>query len=113
MATKASTIEYIEDQMASVAGVRSCKMFGEYALYVGDKVVALVCDDTLYVKVTEAGRAVVGADYREGVPYPGAKPAIEISEDFLEDRERLTQLFDVTAAALPEPKPKKPRRRAG
>jgi len=26
-------------------------MFGEYALYCGDKVVALVCDDQLFVKI--------------------------------------------------------------
>lgn len=111
MATKASTIEYIEGQLADVAGVRSRQMFGEYALYVGDKVVALVCDDTLFVKVTGAGRDYVGQDYREGEPYPGAKPAIEISEDYLEDRERLARLIELTAAELPEPKPKPKKKR--
>lgn len=107
MATKLSTIEYIEDQLADVPGVRSRKMFGEYALYVGDKVVALVCDDTLYVKITDPGREYVGERYEEGVAYPGAKPSMRIDDDSLEDREWLATLIRITADALPEPKPKK------
>jgi TfoX/Sxy family transcriptional regulator of competence genes len=59
MSTKQSTIEYIEDQLVSLDAVSTKKMFGEYALYVGDKVVALVCDDTLYVKITPQGKDFV------------------------------------------------------
>jgi len=107
MATKVSTIEYIEDQLADVPGVRSRKMFGEYALYVGDKVVALVCDDTLFVKITEEGRAFVGETYKEECAYPGAKPSMQIDGDMIEDRMWLSELVRITEAALPEPKPKK------
>ncbi len=107
MATKQSTVEYIEDQLADLVGVRSRKMFGEYALYVGDKVVALVCDDTLFVKITEPGRAYVGDRYEEGCAYPGARPSMRIDEDMIEDREWLAELIRITEAALPEPKPKK------
>jgi TfoX/Sxy family transcriptional regulator of competence genes len=109
MATKVSTIEYIEDQLADVPNVRSRKMFGEYALYVGDKVVGLVCDDTLFVKITEPGRAYVGERYEEGCAYPGAKPSMRIDGDMIEDREWLTGLIRITEAALPAPKPKKKR----
>jgi TfoX/Sxy family transcriptional regulator of competence genes len=107
MATKQSTMEYMEDQLADVPGVRSRKMFGEYALYVGDKVVALVCDDTLYVKITDPGREYVGERYEEGIAYPGAKPSILIDADLVEDREWLSELIRITEAALPESKPKK------
>lgn len=106
MSTKVSTIEYVEDQLADVPGMRSRKMFGEYALYVGDKVVALVCDDALFVKITEPGRAYVGRRYEEGRAYPGARPSMRIDEDAIEDREWLTGLIRITEAALPEPKPK-------
>lgn len=109
MATKVSTIEYIEDQLAEVPDVRSQKMFGEYALYAGNKVVALVCDDTLYVKITEPGKAYVGDQYEEGVAYPGAKPSMLVDADLIEDREWLCDLIRITAEALPEPKPKKKR----
>ncbi len=69
MATKQSTIDYILDQLAAVPGVSARKMFGEYALYYMGKVVALVCDDTLFVKITDAGRAFVGKDHEEGFAY--------------------------------------------
>jgi len=47
------------------------KMFGEYALYLDGRVVALVCDNMLFVKPTDAGRALLGA-VEEAPPYPGA-----------------------------------------
>lgn len=111
MSTKPSTIEYIKDQLAGVPGMRSRKMFGEYALYCGDKVVALVCDDELFVKITEAGRVFVGERYTEGAAYPGARPSMRIDEDLIEDRERFMELIRITAEALPVPKPKKIRKK--
>lgn len=105
MATKASTIEYIEDQLATL-NVTSRKMFGEYALYRGGKVVALVCDDTLFVKITDEGKEFVGAHYKEGAAYPGAKPSMQIDEDLLDDREWLTELVRITAENVPESKPR-------
>ncbi|NTW30781.1 MAG: TfoX/Sxy family protein [Candidatus Moranbacteria bacterium] len=102
MSTKQSTVDYILDQLVSLDGdVSVRKMFGEYALYCDGKVVALVCDDTLFVKITNEGKEFVGSSYREGSPYPGAKPAMEIDDDRLEDREWLSELIRVTADALP------------
>ena len=107
MATSQTTIDYICDQLASLKEVSARKMFGEYALYVGNKVVALVCDDTLFVKITEAGKDHLGESYEEGCAYEGAKSSMVISEDLIEDRRWLVELFELTAEALPEPKPKK------
>ena len=109
MATKQATIDYILDQLSGVRDVSARKMFGEYALYCGGKVVALVCDDTLFVKITDEGRSFVGEQYAEGSAYPGAKPSILIDGDLIEDREWLGELFEVTTAHLPAPKLKKPR----
>ena len=72
MATSERTIEFLLDQLGAVRGVRARKMFGEYALYCGEKVVALVCDDQLFVKITAPGKALVGTRYAEGFAYPGA-----------------------------------------
>jgi TfoX/Sxy family transcriptional regulator of competence genes len=80
-------------------------MFGEYALYVGTKVVAFVCDNQLFLKPTEAGRALLGSP-AEGTPYPGAKLYFVLDEH-LDNRELLSDVFRVTEAALPVPKPKK------
>lgn len=105
MATDKDFIEFIVDQLDNAGIITYRKMFGEYALYSDGKVVALVCDNRLFVKPTDAGRAFVG-EVTEGLAYPGAKPSLLI-EDKIEDREWLSELVRITAAALPMPKPKK------
>jgi TfoX/Sxy family transcriptional regulator of competence genes len=87
-------------------------MFGEYALYCDNKVVALVCDNQLFIKITPEGKALVGTHYEEGEAYPGAKPSMVIGAEELEDRERLCELIRTTAAALPAPTPKKRKKKA-
>ena len=106
MATSGRTIAFLLDQLSAVPGVRARKMFGEYALYCGEKVVALVCDDQLFVKLTAPGKVLAGDRYAEGVPYPGARAAMLVDAGELEDHERLAELIRVTAAALPAPKAK-------
>ncbi len=107
MATKQSTIDYMLDQLASVGDVSARKMFGEYVLYADGKVVALVCDDTLYVKITDEGKAFVGKYYEEGYAYNGAKVSMKIDDDHIDDREWLSELIQITASHLPMPKKKK------
>jgi TfoX/Sxy family transcriptional regulator of competence genes len=107
MATQQATIDFLLDQLVDLRGVTARKMFGEYALYAGGKVVALVCDEQLFVKDTAAGREFAGERVDEGYPYPGAKVALRVAEDDWERRGWLTELLTRTADALPEPKPKK------
>lgn len=106
MATKQETVDFILDQLRNLPNIRMRKMFGEYALYVDEKVVGLVCDDQLFVKITPEGKEHVGDDYQEGSPYPGAKPYMLI-EERLDNSEFLTHLLSVTADSLPVPKLKK------
>lgn len=91
--------------MQAAGQIRYRKMFGEYAIYCNEKVVALVCDEKLYLKITEAGRAFMGEVVEEPA-YTGAKMSFLI-EDRLEDSEWLAELVSITEKALPEPKPKK------
>ena len=109
MTTSQSTIDFLLDQLSGLPGVRARKMFGEYALYYQEKVVALVCDNQLFVKITPAGKALVGARYAEGQAYPGARPSMAIGAQEIEDADRLCELLRVTAAAVPAPKPKRRR----
>jgi DNA transformation protein and related proteins len=106
MASKQSTVDYIIDQIAQAGDIRYRKMFGEYAIYCHEKVVALVCDDQLFVKPTNAGKALI-ENLEEAPPYPEAKLYFLISPDLWEDREFLTGLIIATAEELPLPKPKK------
>ena len=108
MATDLEFMEFLADQMAGAGEVSYRKMFGEYAVYCGGKVVALVCDNQLFVKPTAAGRAYIGAPV-EAPAYPGAKNSFRI-EDAFEDREWISELIRITARDLPAPKPKKSKR---
>lgn len=109
MASDIEFVQFVAEQVKRAGFVTWRKMFGEYAIYCDQKVVALICDDQLFVKPTVAGRALVG-DITEAPPYPGAKPYFLI-EDELENEDWLTELFRQTAAELPVPKPKKKRER--
>ena len=107
MATKQSTIDYLLDQLSEAGNVSARKMFGEYALYCQGKVVGLVCDDELFVKITRPGKKFVGNKYKEGFAYKGARASMYISGDLFDDRQFLSELISITAAELPLPKPKK------
>lgn len=108
MATDASFVEFICEQLRDVEQVSHRKMFGEYAIYVGRKVVALACDDRLFLKPTEACRALIGNPV-EAPPYPGAKPYLVVDE-YIDDAELLARLVSATERELPEPKPRKSRK---
>jgi TfoX/Sxy family transcriptional regulator of competence genes len=67
-------------------------------------VVALICDNQLFVKPTDAGRSFIG-EVTEAPPYPGARLAFLI-EDEIEDGEWLSRLISLTEEQLPPPRPK-------
>jgi TfoX/Sxy family transcriptional regulator of competence genes len=105
VSSDAAFIEFIVDQMSDAGRISSRKMFGEYAIYCDDRVVALVCDNQLFVKPTEKGRAYIG-DVVEAPPYPGAKQYLLVEERF-EDREWLSDLIRITAQEVPSSKTRK------
>ncbi|HEY9426544.1 MAG TPA: TfoX/Sxy family protein [Gemmatimonadaceae bacterium] len=108
MASDPDFLQYITEQLSGVYGLSHRKMFGEYALYMDRKVVALVCDNQLFLKPTSAARALLDHP-TEAPPYPGAKPYFLI-DSALDDRDLLAELFRATERELPEPKPKKTRK---
>jgi hypothetical protein len=68
MASRQSTVDFIIDQILEAGDVSARKMFGEYGLYCGGKMVALVCDDQLFVKPTVGGRSLLKT-VTEASPY--------------------------------------------
>ncbi len=106
MATDRKFIDYVVDQIALGDRLTYRRMFGEYALYVDGKVVALACDNSLFVKPSRAA-AVLAPDLPQRPPYPGAKDH-PVADELLEEPERIRQLVRETAALMPAPKPKKP-----
>lgn|SRR5574343_962124 len=109
MATSADTLAFLLDQLNGLPGISQRKMFGEYCIYLDGKPIALLCDDQLFVKPTEAGRQLA-SPIVEAPPYPGAKLHWLIGADRWEDREPLQALLRVTAAALPLPQPRRKRK---
>ena len=104
MTTDRNFIEYVTDQIDDGCDITWRLMFGGCTVYSKGKVVALICDDQLFVKPTEAGRAYIG-DVVEAPPYPGAKNSFLI-EDKIEDGDWLSELIALTERELPMPKTK-------
>jgi TfoX/Sxy family transcriptional regulator of competence genes len=103
MTSRQEFVDELRRRAALADALSARKMFGEYALYLDGKIVALVCDDRLFVKPTAEGRALL-PNVVEAPPYVGAKPHFLVSET--DDGAFLGKLLTATAAALPRPKPK-------
>ncbi len=108
MATSARTMEILLEHLSDIPTIRARKMFGEYAVYVEDKVVGFVCDDRLLLKITPASKSRVRTQAM-GKPYPGAKDYYRIDEHDWDNREYITELVTATADSLPAPKLKQPK----
>ena len=101
MATTAEYMEYVCGQLAGVGALRYRKMFGEYMLYINDKPVMTVCDNTVYVKKLEC-LAEYGLSV--GCPYEGAREHYILDID---DGQRSREIAVRAEAVTPLPRPKK------
>ncbi len=103
MASTREFVDYICDQLDGAGDIFARKMFGEYAVYCNGKVIGLICDDQLFVKITEVGKTLIDAPLT-APPYEGAKPYFLI--DNIDDRSFLIELIRETCKELPPPKKK-------
>ena len=87
-------------------------MFGEYTLYADGKVVALVCDDLLYVKILPASSELERL-CEKGEPYPGAKPHYVVEEGQLSTLNNLPAILFAIAKSVPLKKRKSARKKGG
>ncbi len=91
-------VEFVVEQMNDAGEISYKYMFGGCAIYFEDKVIALICDNKLYVKPTEIGRSFIKYVCEES-PYPGANPHFLI-DDKIEDKKWLSRLIRITADEL-------------
>lgn len=105
MATDKSFADFIVEQLTGAGNITCRKMFGEYGVYCDGKIVALLCDNRLFVKPTEAGRGFIG-EVTLAPPYPGAKDYFLIEEQ-IDDSDWLCRLVRASADQLPPPAPRK------
>lgn len=72
MPTNQDYIQFVCEQIQMTGDIRYRKMFGEYMVYLNDKPLFLVCDNTVYVKMFEEIKGLMqGAT--KGYPYNGAR----------------------------------------
>lgn len=106
MATTVDYIKFVCDQLTGVGAVRYRKMFGEYMVYVNDKPLLLVCDNTVFVKILpELSQLMAGAEI--GLPYEGGKEHYILD---IEDREKSMAVIEILEPIIPLPKPRKKKR---
>lgn len=109
MATSKEYMDFVLDQLASIDGLTTKKMFGEYMVFGNSKPVLLICDDTVYVKMLPQVLDMFTSHNVTpvtGFPYKGAR------EHYVLDIENIDLSVDMVRLLeqiLPMPKPKKPK----
>lgn len=130
MSTQKETVEFILEKLgeperpasrrganASRGGFSVRAMFGEYALYADPhsakgygaasaKVVGLVCNDQLYVKILPASAELEGICDKDEA-YPGSKKFYVVEEHQLSEIKNLSDILLDIARSVPEKKVKK------
>lgn len=105
MPTRKETADFLVEQLSGMEDVRARRMFGEYGIHAGDRFVAVVRDEDLFIKPNVGARGYFSG-FVERAPFPGAKPWLIVPGERWEEREWLAGLFRVSAQGLPAVKPK-------
>lgn len=100
MATSKDFTQYILDNIHSPKS-RVRAMFGEYAIYYEEKVVALLCDNTLFAKISENNKKFLGNN-KTGPAYPGSKNFYIITEEQIQTPKFLQTIFKNISTSLPK-----------
>lgn len=102
MATSQSFIDYVCEQLEDVGAIRWIRMMGETCVYVDEKPIVLICNDTVYLKKLSC---LDQFGIKEtAIPYKGASERYVVDVD---DREFFRQVVKLVADNTPPPKPKK------
>ena len=99
MATSSEYVTFVCEQIHGYGDVRCRQMFGEYMVYLNDKPIFMVCDNTVYVKQLPV-LADLLSDAQTGSPNDGAKPHYLIDPT---DASLLNRLVPLLEAHTPVP----------
>ena len=103
MATSKEYIDFVCEQIEGIGDISTKKMFGEYMLYVNDKPLLTVCDNTVFVKKVPELASVM-ANAAVGCPYEGAKEHYILDID---DTALTAQVIAILEPITPVPKKRK------
>jgi TfoX/Sxy family transcriptional regulator of competence genes len=96
MACSSDFVQFIVDQCSGAGEIAVKKMMGDYCLYCDGILFGLICDNNLYIKMTDAGEAVLDEVVLRP-PYPSARNHFYITD--VDDRDYLE---DIIRATVPE-----------
>ena len=96
MASNSDFVQFIVDQCSGAGEIAVKKMMGDYCIYCDGVLFGLICDNNLYIKMTDAGEAILD-EVVPRQPYPSARDHFYITN--VDDRD---YLVDIIRATLPE-----------
>ncbi|MDO4380981.1 MAG: TfoX/Sxy family protein [Clostridia bacterium] len=103
MATSKEYIDFVLENIHGFENVKAKKMFGEYMIYINEKPVLLICDNTVFVKkIPEVSSLFENAEC--GFPYDGAKEHFILD---VENEELLKETLCILEKVTPLPKKRK------
>ena len=103
MSSSRDFIDFVLDKLEEQAIFSTRAMFGEYALYANSKVVGLICNDTVYIKILPASKDLE-SECEKDYPYPGAKLYYVVTEEQLDSIPNLVQILLSISRSLPAKK---------
>lgn len=104
MATTLEYTIYVCEQIHGVGLIRYRKMFGEYMVYINDKPILLVCNNTVYIKMLDCIEPLM-QHASTGFPYRGAKEHYILDIDNGDFSKEIVQILEPITPLL------KPRRK--
>lgn len=104
MATTKDFHDYILECLQRAGEITTRKMMGEYCVYSMGKVIGLICDNTLFLKVTPTTEKLLD-NSEKGYPYEGSKTLMHIVDDF-ENTDLMHEVIQALYNELPEKKKK-------
>lgn len=103
MASSQEFVDFVCEQLHGFPNVRYRKMFGEYTVYINEKPIILVCNDTVYIKKLPELSELM-SDAPTGIPYDGAKERYILD---IENTDLAITALTILERATPTPKPKR------
>jgi DNA transformation protein len=104
MAPRSALLDYLIDQLAPLGDIRGRAMFGGHGLYLNGTIVAIIVDETVYLKVDSGNRAAFERESMEPFTYAskGRRVALSYWETpaaVIEEPDQLQQWVREAAAA--------------
>jgi TfoX/Sxy family transcriptional regulator of competence genes len=102
MASDLDYVQYVIDQIKTSGIITYKKMFGEYLIYLNNRPVVMICDNTAFVKMLDCIKPLMKNE-KIGFPYEGAKEHYIVNVD---NSEHLGKIVMALEKNIPIPKKK-------